>query len=144
MTEKKNLWGTLPNGELDQPTPKSILKDQAKFLTEMTNGSLVGEVGKITHAYQGSLQLVSQQPSPVIVDSLKIKVPALDDYIYGVAQIEYKLPTTYPVTLTNLADPDEEAKQYLTLEEFEAGLEAVLTSEQVRNIIRILLEQAEA
>lgn len=144
MIEKKNLWGTLPNGESDQPTPKSVLKDQAEFLTKMTNGSLVGEVGKITHTHQSGLRLVAQQPSPVIVDSLKIKVPALDDYIYGVAQIEYKLPKTYPVTLINLADPDEETKQYLTLEEFEAGLEAVLTSEQVRNVVRILLEQAEA
>lgn len=71
----KNLWGELPDAA-DIRSPVTILREQASLLTQMTNGTLQGEV-------------YLENSGGRFSSTLYILAPALDDYRYSVLSVQY-------------------------------------------------------
>src|SRR5262245_22267290 len=113
-----NLWGNLGNISVPR-TPLSILKEQAKILTQETSGLLEGRVFSSTVQYEDRF-----------LHTLDIVVPALNDYSYTVAQISHDIDL-YPVTVASQSKKAECQDE----EEFIDALAAVLTSSKTKTVI---------
>lgn len=130
MISKKNLWGELPNTETLR-TPYSILKEQASILSEITNGLLIGEVN-------------SYPKENLFVMILRIKAPSLNNYTYSVVEVQHKIQL-YPVFVMNLAsDENQGFNQCSSEEEFEKALGQILSSQEIKKVISVLLAQIQA
>ncbi|MEM9214377.1 MAG: hypothetical protein AAGD25_08525 [Cyanobacteria bacterium P01_F01_bin.150] len=131
MPESRSFWGGISaiNGGQDIPDiPQKILKDQAEFLTSQTKGILIGEV------------VEGVKPKNSIYSChLRITVPALGHYIYNVLKINYPIEEIYPGTVISSHDEKYECKD---VDEYEAILERILSSEQLKHIVSLLLAQA--
>lgn len=157
MTNKKNLWGDLPNTETIR-TPYTILKEQASILNEITAGLLIGEV-------------IHNQKDKFFVMILRIKVPSLNNYTYSVVEVQHSIQL-YPVFVNNLASDNfnnleknlmkaannplmsildyggrlenQGYRKCFSEEEFEKALAAILSSSEVKRVISALLAQIHA
>jgi hypothetical protein len=122
----ENLWGELPAAD-QLRTPLQILKEQAKYLTEMTQGVIVGWV------------TTSDWPGHDFSFDLNVRAPALNDYQTTLLSIGYPV-TMYPASVRN---PDSlTATQHRDEGAFLAGLKSQLQSPRVRNVINALLAQS--
>lgn len=121
----KNLWGDLKNLERVR-TPKSILEDQAGYLTQATEGELVGEVegGKLGRDFQYDLN---------------VRVPSLNNYTYTILAIAHSLEL-YPVRVTSQRPP--ESINCLDQASFEGAIESILSSQEVKLVLSRLVSQA--
>ena len=128
MTNKKNLWGELPNAETIR-TPYTILKEQASILSEITNGLLIGEV------------VVNIQKENFLAMTLRIKAPSLNNYTYSVVDVQQPIQL-YPVGIRNLIK--NTWTEYSSEEEFENALGQILSSQEVKRVISALLAQIHA
>src|SRR2546426_1154419 len=113
-----NLWGTLPDVS-NLRTPYTVLREQAAALTEMTKGSLVGEV-------------TMNQESQNISLTLRIRAPALSNYIYVVLHARHTL-SLYPVQFWG---PGGGFVFVCSSEDdFKTKLGAFLKSDEVRKVV---------
>ncbi len=121
MTEK-NLWGDLGSIKL-QPTPLSILKEQAGLLDKLTGGVLLGKVAKGIGDNEFSYRL-------------DIVVPTLGGYSKTVLELSYDI-NIYPVKVVDYFNdrrfqcPDEAS--------FKVALGEILASERTKEIIGTLI-----
>lgn len=128
MTELKSLWGEIPT-PTDLPNlPVKILKEQGAVLTEATSGSLIGEV-----SYSG-------QKGTSFSASLRIKVPALNNYLFQVLSIVYPIKL-YPLRVATGIYGQTKVVTCTSVDEYEEALASILTSKEVRSIIEALLAQ---
>jgi hypothetical protein len=123
----ENLWGELPDVSQIR-TPYTVLKEQASLLTDMTKGTLVGEVNQTQDGTNISL-------------GLRIRAPALNNYIYAVLNGKHNL-SLYPVSFWSAAGG--QIITCATEEEFMSRLGTFLKNDAVRNVIKGLLAQAHA
>jgi hypothetical protein len=132
----ESLW-SIP-ATADIRTPLAIMKEQASALTDQTNGSLVGYVETTT--FGDGLRI-----------NLSIQVPALNNYRYQI--LTYNQPITmYPgrlqsgvpvATGPNVFAPPQ-SKFIENEQDFMVGLKALLTSQEVTQLVTSLLAQANA
>lgn len=93
-----DLW---PDFDFDQKpfrTPKEILQEQAKALTDKTQNKIRG---RVSHGLKGQ----------VFTARFEIQAPNLGGYRYRVLQVEYGLAEVYPAALT----PDSDIAAELSL-----------------------------
>ncbi len=123
----KSLWGDL--SELETvPTPKSILLEQATYLTKATDNLLVGIVDdQETTAHGGKF-----------IYELNVQVPALNNYSYILARVIHNIDL-YPVTVYSTAL--EKPTQCSGEDEFKRILSDILSSKEVKKILSSLLSQ---
>ncbi|MDY6786329.1 MAG: hypothetical protein SW833_28055 [Cyanobacteriota bacterium] len=147
MNDLKDLWGEISQAKVLR-TPYVILKEQASQLNQKTQGLLLGEVYKSIKQNQFKASL-SEQINPKksrhqeqFVNILRIKAPSLNNYTYSVVQVEYPI-ALYPVKVEGFA-----VEGFLRMcnneDEFEQALGEILSSEEVRKVISILLAQIQA
>ncbi|MBP0018505.1 MAG: hypothetical protein J7647_13270 [Cyanobacteria bacterium SBLK] len=143
-TNAENLWGDIPTSE-DMRTPSTILREQASKLTELTQGLLEGEVvfipyDNISFAHKLYERLDPNQQK--FYGTLRIKVPSLANYTYSLLEIGYSIQA-YPVFVRNLAGEDSK-QECANEEEFKVVLRGILSSDEVKRVIAILLSQIQA
>jgi hypothetical protein len=122
----KNLWGDLRNFETIR-TPKAILEEQARYLTDATGGLLVGNVDPR-----------AQSPSAFAYD-LDVQVPSLNNYVYTVLSISHDVDL-YPVVIKcskPIVRLDCEDQQ-----QFEVSIGSILASPEVKHVLSALVAQA--
>ena len=129
MTE--NLWGDIPEAEAIR-TPHGVLREQGAKLRELTQGLLVGRVSRQTLAMGGAGR------TPVFVSTLRIIAPALDNYTYEVATIEYSIGM-YPLTI--MEPSGNKSKECVNEAALVTELHAILSSEKMKKLVRGLLAQ---
>lgn len=112
------------------PTPLSILREQANLLTKQTRGLLRGEV-------------VTRVIERFIYISLRISVPALEDYAVEILTYEQEAKP-YPGTLrSSFAEPKtdfpiKDESQFLD------AFKKVIASRPAQDLVAALLAQARA
>src|SRR5580700_1642574 len=84
----RNLWGDLTTLEKVR-TPKSILQEQASYLTQATEGVLVGSLDDARLSGRGSFTY-----------DLEVEVPALNGYTFTLLRINHSVEL-YPVQVTS-------------------------------------------
>lgn len=125
-----NLWGTLPQVPEVQPTPISILREQADVITTYYHGVLEGEVETSTSA--GKISGV-----------LNIIAPSLGHYKLPILAVTYDI-MGYGIGITVYNYIQEQSEKCNTIEQYEQILQSYLSSDRVRNTITKLLEQSRA
>lgn len=121
-----NLWGDLSDIHQNIRTPKSILEEQGRILTEATDGQLVGEVS-------------DQSDMGRFIFGLDVRVPSMNNYQYGVVSISHDIDL-YPVHLVD--HRGRRAFDCATEQDYLAALREVLSSRELKNILARLLAQA--
>lgn len=126
-SQLKDLWPeNLVEGETAS-LPVSILRQQAALLAKKTGGLLVADVR--SHAGFATDR---------IRHGFYIVAPALDDYTYGLFDIDHDPAEPYPVKVV-FGDSRTEADSPGALEKY---LQEIFSSERTRNIIIGLLAQS--
>jgi hypothetical protein len=120
----KNMWGDLSSLAVIR-TPKTILEEQANLLTEATDGMFVGTVE-------------DQPRMNGFHYSLNAVVPALNNYKYEILEVFHPLEI-YPISL--LSERPKVSVAIKTEEDFEAMVEQVLSSADVRSLLSKLKSQ---
>lgn len=123
-------------------TPIAILKEQAKYLKEMTKGILVGDV--TSHLAR---QVSGSSEKEVIQVFFSIKAPFMDNYKVSIIKIEQHPINIYPLKVVNLI-PDEEGFSETSLEFmnenlFNEHIKSILGSKRMSIIIGNLISQSE-
>lgn len=120
-----NLWGEIEIPEKIR-TPLVILREQASLLGSKTNRLLEGEI-----------EITRINPSDFVA-KMNIVAPSLDGYSISVVSMYYGFDF-YPLRLRDLLL----MKEYKSHNESEliTNLETILTSNEVRKIIKSLLLQ---
>lgn len=127
--DSRNLWGDLPNVEDAGRSPKTILEEQANYLSEGTSHVLRGKVETTTTA-----DIYKQ-----IIHQFSIVAPFLNGYEVLIVSA-YHDAETYPVSLDDEIN-NVARTECSNQEAFEIALEKVLTSKKVRSVINSLLSQ---
>lgn len=120
----KSFWVDLKNVELVR-TPRTILREQAKYLTEGTDSLLIGCVDDLTI---GS----------TFRYSLDVRVPSLNNYETTILSVNHSLDL-YPVHLTAMRPHTDVS--CANQEELERAIESVLSSTEVKVMISRLISQ---
>ena len=124
--DEKNLWGNLEEIQIVR-TPTAIVKEQAQILTAKTKDILRGEVVQQAAA-TGWFSV-----------RLDIVVPTLNFYTYSVAKVMHPI-TLYPATIADLiSNKNYEVNDE---EEFIIILQSILSSDDMKRILTILISQA--
>lgn len=124
----KSLWVDLSEVQRVR-APKTVLLEQAEYLTQATKGVLVG-----------ALDSVPSRPASSFAYDLQIRVPALNNYSVTVLQVQHGLEL-YPVRLIargpamDVKCGDEQA--------FEDAVASVLSSPDVEVILSRLLSMVQ-
>jgi len=123
-------------------TPIAILKEQAKYLKEMTKCILVGDV--TSHLAR---QVSGSSEKEVIQVFFSIKAPFMDNYKVSIIKIEQHPINIYPLKVVNLI-PDEEdfSETYLEImngDLFSEHIKSILRSKRMSIIIGNLISQSE-
>jgi hypothetical protein len=123
-------------------TPIAILKEQAKYLKEMTKGILVGDV--TSHLAR---QLSGSSEKEVIQVFFSIKAPFMDNYKVSIIKIEQHPINIYPLKVVNLIPDEEEfSETYLEImngDLFSEHIKSILRSKRMSIIIGNLISQSE-
>jgi hypothetical protein len=123
----EDLWGDLPEVP-DIVTPYAILLEQAETLTRKTKGIIIGKVMRgntVGDEFENSLMMI---------------VPSLNNYTYVVAEVVHSI-SLYPARLRDAQTGmgGEVANE----KELKEGLRRLLSSEQVRNVLKGILAQVD-
>lgn len=128
-SEAESFWNLDLEGPIEK-TPKKIMQQQAEFLTEDTNGALIG--------------MVTTKKDPIkqrtIVHEFTVRVPLLGGYRYRLFFVSHPI-TLYPVTVgSELLS----GTPYVCadIEEVETAIREVLNNESVKKVITSLYIQA--
>lgn len=126
--ENKSLWGKIEDIETIK-TPALVLKEQAGILTKATRGLLRGRLIRFASG-RGTFEF-----------GLDIVAPTMGDYSYEILRISYPL-VLYPVNVRDIVH--EKAQECNNEEEYLLTIESILSSLEVRNVIKMLLSQAKS
>jgi hypothetical protein len=123
MSRIESLWpqDLMPS---DRIMPEDILREQARALSEQTNGVLTGSVG------------VGSQGDWITL-SFFIVAPLLDDYSYQLLKVRHK--PIDPFSPLEIVIKSSDIRRATSREEFEAELAKVFGSDATRSLIGELL-----
>jgi hypothetical protein len=122
----KNLWADLSRVEIVR-TPRTVLLEQAQYLTEATKGALVGRVDDRTAYVAKGFRYL-----------LDVRVPELNNYSVEILWIDHDLEL-YPARL-GASRPNKDIS-CANESELEQAIESVLSSSEVKTILSHLLSQ---
>lgn len=129
-SDAESFWNLDLEGPIEK-TPKRVMQQQAEFLTEDTNGSLVG--------------IVTTRKDPTdprtMLHEFTVRVPALGGYKFRLFFISHSM-TLYPVTIGSELLSGTSYK-CTNIEEVEAGIREVLNNESVKRVINSLYIQSQ-
>ncbi len=138
----ENLWGEIPRLK-DIETPRQILKDQADYLRQATEGVLEAH---LIERWKGTSQdgvgedKHNDDLKELHID-LCIKSPQLDGHFVNVIRLHHAMQI-YPLTMVNfLIYPFE----YITInnaDEFKQHLRRILNSDELQNEIKEMIIKA--
>ncbi|NEQ97621.1 MAG: hypothetical protein F6K30_13025 [Cyanothece sp. SIO2G6] len=128
MSSSRNLWGDIPVAENLLNSPRRLLQEQADILTAETKGKLVGELSS-TFPNGKNFSVM-----------LRIKVPSLQNYIFGVLKIEYPIDL-YPLKIVNHTLNELVSVTCNNDKEYEHELGTILRSDRVKQVISALLSE---
>ncbi len=135
----ESLWANnILSKKID--TPFAILKQQAKYLSELTKGVLVGE---ITNFKTDFITGFSLKPKPFMVLHLSIDAPFLNNYKTIIMEIKQEPAVIYPLEITNLLEERIKPIKIDNEHEFKQVIGNILSSEKVSNLIANLYAQSE-
>ncbi|MGH6668638.1 hypothetical protein R3O55_012745 [Bacteroides hominis] len=140
--EDKNLWGTF--NITDTRSPKSILQEQAGFLSEATKNILKGEVSEstisqLTSAFIAKYAPITKTPQ-IIKCTFYVVAPKMANYKMALFEVTYSILEFYPITINDLINGrDLEAQNK---DEFIHHLTEVIQNESIRKIIQNLIIQS--
>ena len=123
----KNLWGDLPELS-DVRSPATILREQASLLTQMTKGTLQGEVSLLKRKDKFDL-------------TLRILAPALDNYSYTVLGVVYPIEM-YPADVFDAHNLPPIPRSCTDEESLQSTLANILSSSRTQKVISHLLAQS--
>ena len=123
----KNLWADLSQLEIVR-TPRTVLLEQAQYLTQAAKGILEGRVDD---------ESIDVAAAGFRYD-LNVRVPALNNFLVTVLWIEHGLEL-YPVRL--MARRPVRDVSCANEAEFEKAIESILTSPEVKTVLSRLLSQ---
>jgi hypothetical protein len=123
----KNLWADLSQLEIVR-TPRTVLLEQAQYLTQAAKGLLEGRVD------DESIDLAAAG----FRFDLNVRVPALNNFSVNILWIEHGLEL-YPVRL--MARRPVRDVSCANESEFEKAIESVLSSPEVKTLLSRLLSQ---
>lgn len=118
MSHEQNLW---PDVAIVDDSPIQILREQAEYLSQQTQGRLHGEVDVAPLGQQVRL-------------TLSIVAPSLSGYRYRLLEVRHGVGG-YPVTVVFFGDEFEAADAHC----FVDTLSQVLSDERTVNVIQQLL-----
>jgi|SRR5277367_1544546 len=122
----KSFWADLSQVEIVR-TPRTVLLEQAQYLTKAMKGTLVGGVSNLRDVAASTFHY-----------ELYIQVPALNHYLVTILRIDHDIEL-YPVRLT-ASRPTTDV--YCASEsEFERAVESVLSSREVTTMLSRLKSQ---
>lgn len=122
----ENMWGEI-NTPADQRTPKSILREQASILSQLTKGVLIGSIEQ------------ESTTNNTLIYNFSITAPAINNHKFALLTLQYSI-TIYPLTVTDHTVHVQ--RQCLNEEGFTATLKSILSSTQVKRVISALLIQS--
>jgi len=138
----ENLWGTIPRLK-DIDTPKKILKDQADYLRQATDGILEAQ---LIETWKGTSQdgvgedKHNDDLKELHID-LSIRSPYLEGHFVNVIRVSHQVQI-FPVTMINfLVYPFE----YITInnaQEFKQHLSRILQSEELLSEMKEMIIKA--
>ncbi|MEZ0486833.1 hypothetical protein [Fibrella aquatica] len=126
--ETQNLWPDFPVQE--SKGPKTILSEQARYLTEQTNNILSAAVTPSAVPNNERIQY-----------TLFIIAPLLNDYRYKLLTISYDLAVNYPLYITWRYEEDPK-KEILSEEEFIKELRMIFNDPTTISVVSSLLAQS--
>ncbi|PHR98732.1 MAG: hypothetical protein COA78_25810 [Blastopirellula sp.] len=118
----KNLWGDLSELEIVH-TPRTLLEEQAAYLTSATESKIIGVVDVITSGRTFKFDL-------------DIKVPFLNNYEFTILRVTHGI-SLYPVSISSQLKIENQKCD--NEEELEEVLETILSSKEMRDILANLL-----
>jgi len=126
----KNLW---PDIEIDDViNPVNFLKEQGKYLEEITKGVLTYYIAKKAYKH-------GDWPSKeAILYDFYIQAPFLDDYRFLLFRVGHDLIDNYPIKIDTMHMQEQERYTAKSQEEFEEILGKILGSDQTRSIVSTL------
>lgn len=130
---QRSLWGEIPS-QTERRTPRSILEEQARILTEATNKVLRGHVRFVNN---DSSAAIAQGLNFVI--RMYIVAPLLDDYQYEVLQVRHGIKL-FPAEIK--WERSSIGSTVKGEEEFVSAVEKILSSDSIHEIITALLAQS--
>ncbi len=120
------MWGEI-NTPADQRTPKSILREQASILSQLTKGVLIGSIEQ------------ESTTNNTLIYNFSITAPAINNHKFALLTLQYSI-TIYPLTVTDHTVHVQ--RQCLNEEGFTTTLKSILSSTQVKRVISALLIQS--
>lgn len=130
MNNPKNLWGDLKTNDLPTP-PVAILKEQAAFLSDATDGLLNGVIFQLKHTPPGEFPIFE----------FHISAPLLNDYSVEILWIQVP-DTGYPLLINDVLDQRE--RETNNEDEFKEILQMILSSEICHNVVRMMMSQSKS
>lgn len=123
-----NLWGSLPSIETIK-VPLTILREQAKMLTELTKGVLMGRIRS------------KDKGNGLKAHTLEIVAPLLHNYAFLVCIVDHNVQL-YPLTLE--APSESKVYQCTSEEAFVKQLATLLRGDRVHCAIAGMLAQSKS
>lgn len=134
----KNLWPTIEANQKE--TPKNILKQQADYLSQNTEGKIVGEI-EITNG--GTYEMPTNLRTPQKRGDLElcvrliITVPSMGNVRYLLVSMLQNPAQTYPCFLK---DELNEIEYTITnLDTFIGSLKEILQSEKMKTLLSTIM-----
>ncbi len=126
MTEEKNLW---PKIDVEQIVlPKSLMAEQANFLSDMTNRNIIGQISSF------------KTSDNRLIHEFRLVVPALDNYVYTLFTVQHKMLFLYPLKVNTDIKAFEATKE----EDFKQIMKEIFNSEATKKVVSSILSQVVA
>jgi len=123
-----NLWGSLPSIETIK-VPVAILREQAKMMTELTKGILMGRIR------------TKDKINGLKTHTLEIVAPLLHNYAFQVCVVDHNVQL-YPLTLE--LPSENKVYQCASEEAFTKQLATLLRNERIHSAIAGMLAQSKS
>lgn len=140
--ETINLWGEIKISELR--SPKSIIQEQADFLSGATKNILFGEIVEKTFSETSIASIARYSPITKSADIIKysfvVTAPGMQNYRIQLFEITYSIIEFYPVFINDSINEHEyKANDY---DAFIQILGDIIQSESTQKIIQNLIIQS--
>lgn len=138
---EENLWKISPN---TSKAPNIILEAHAKFLTESTNGLVIGYIKTEQPGFVSSSVLSKVSPitnNPNVLESIfQVEVPSLN-YKLEIMKITFSVFEYYPLILNDFIN--NQNHDIKNEEDFRNILTSIIPSENMTKVINNLFSQAQ-
>lgn len=134
----ENLWDKI-SIEKTQPTPKEAILTQAAFLSDMTNGKLIGSI-KTTTGTPFLNPETDEFGTECFIHTFRVNAPTLG-YTFTLLKLVHEIMKVYPFKIVSSLEGSE--YKGIDYQELNDDLKAIFTSPAVTESIKSLLSQSQ-